>query len=211
MVFLCVCSLICGGLHIADPRCAKRTSGTSREGSVRSPSALQKKPSKHAALLLPLQGLCVLRQSRFCGSRGLLVWSLSQVSASQGIRGSLWYSCWVSFPRVILCRFTRLGPSGFIDCHEERPLGDLLSSYRAVHTRPSREEWPLQRNASQSSDTGISDNFAAIYVSTIVPVSLFITFFVAFFASLDGVVKENLVAQFASRCSPWRLVRFYGF
>ena len=54
-------------------------------------------------------------------------------------------------------------------------------------------------------------NFAAIYLSTVTPVSLFITFLIAFFASLDGVVKENLAAQFASRCSPWKLVRFYGF
>ena len=49
----------------------------------------------------------------------------------------------------------------------------------------------------KSSATGISYNFAAIYLSTIVPVSLFSTFFAAFFASLDGVVRENLAAQFA--------------
>ena len=39
--------------------------------------------------------------------------------------------------------------------------------------------------------------------------SLFVTFLAAFFASLDGVTKKNLAAQFASRCSSWRLVRFY--
>ena len=72
--------------------------------------------------------------------------------------------------------------------------------------------WPLQRNASQFLRTQVSaTTLLRPTCTTIILVSLFITFLVAFFASLDGVMKENLAAQFAIRCSPLRLVRFFAF
>ena len=85
-------------LPVRCARVARRTAVSAREGPPRSlPARGPRQPSQHAWLLVPLQGLCGVRQPRFCGSRGLLVSCLSQVLASQSIRG------------LLVCRFTGLG------------------------------------------------------------------------------------------------------
>ena len=112
--------------------------------------------------------------------------------------GASWRSCCRGFPGH--------GAPGFLE---------------VLRTASSAEVWRLRSHADRRtasstqcftvSGTGVSYNFAATYLSTIIPVSLFITFSVAFFVLLDRVMKKNLATQFASRCSPWRFVRFYAF
>ena len=60
--------------------------------------------------------------------------------ASDGIRGSL--AAQVAWEAKAF--------HAAIGGREERTLGDSLFPHRAVHTRPNREGWPLQRHVSRS-------------------------------------------------------------
>ena len=183
MVFLRVCALSCGCLPVAGltPSIGFQVRPGTASTSLVLPfsllllhSALQCLPGKDhqvvtrragstpalptPRLLAPLQGLCLR-----CTTVAVL-WitrtSCTVSPTSFGFPEHSWFLvvCWLSFPRVLVCRFTGLGlldvvhenlrlssyaEAGelyaFIDGHEERTLGDFLSSYRAVHAGSSRE------------------------------------------------------------------------
>ena len=127
--------------------------------------------------------------------------------ASQSIRGFLWYFGGLSFPRLYAgsrgwafwtasctgirgsLRIPRLERSVLcFDGHEEGTLGDSLCSYRAVHTRPSREGTiPAVREKTTSAVQSVSqeNNFVKSVVA---------------FAAVEGILSSAVPsASFTGR------------